>query len=675
MSLCAGPITMSITDGNGCTKDTLINITEPAEMIVNSAFANNSTCGVCNASATVNVVGGVLPYSFDWTPDPAAGEGTNNATGLCPGVVTCSITDQNGCTLIEAFPISDINGETLTMSFTDASCFGVCDGSADAAFVCSDPTCTQEWFDATSGLTTGILTSSISNLCADDYFIEVINNSLCVTVEPITIASPSQIIDNATLTPVTCNNDTDGSIVLAPTGGSGAGYTYIWNPVPSNGQGTNQATNIGSGTWTVDITDSDGCTETYTYDIINPTPITIISTPTDPSCAVACNGTISVIVAGGYGGFTYQWTSGGAPLIGETGPLIANLCSGNYNIDVTDLNGCTVNMAADITLSEPVPVTSPISGSDVLCFGDCSGTATVVPAGGFPPYIINWYDANTGSLIGQTGTTASNLCTGDYFAVITDNKGCNFTTPTQSINEPPQLTNTLTLTDATCFGFCDGTGNLALAGGTLPYSYEWLDIMGNAIPGGTNAIMNTMCEGNYTIEGTDANGCSTGVLFAVIGGFPEITANVFANNANCGVADGNATVFANGGNPPYTYQWLNSLMVPIAGETSSILNNAFAGTYFVQVGDQNGCSQLFQADISNFSSTTILFDNITDPSCAGSSDGSISITVTSLNPPLIYSWNPGGIIAEDPTGLIAGTYTVPSYRCHRLYQFLQYYLK
>jgi hypothetical protein len=194
------------------------------------------------------------------------------------------------------------------MSFTDASCFGVCDGTADAAYVCSDPACTQEWFDATSGLTTGILTSSISNLCAGDYFIEVVNNSLCVTVEPVTISSPTQIIDNATLVPVTCNNDTDGSIVLAPTGGSGAGYTYVWTPVPSNGQGTNQASNIGAGTWTVDITDSDGCTETYSYDVINPTPITILSTPTDPSCAVACNGTISVLVAGGYGGFAYQWT-------------------------------------------------------------------------------------------------------------------------------------------------------------------------------------------------------------------------------------------------------------------------------------------------------------------------------------------------------------------------------
>jgi len=658
INLCAGAITASITDGNGCTKDTTITITEPTEMIVNSSFSNNATCGVCNASATVNIVGGTPGYSYDWSPDPGAGEGTNNASAMCPGVITCAITDLNGCVLLETFPISDVNGETVTINSTDASCFGVCDGTADAVFVCGDPVCTQEWFDATTGLTTGIITTTISNLCSGDYFVEVVNNSGCITVQTATINSPTQIIDNATVVDVTCNNDSDGSITLAPTGGSGAGYTYIWNPVPPNGQGTNQALNINAGTWVVDITDSDGCTETYTYDLVNPPAITINATPTDPTCAVFCNGTISVVAAGGFGGFTYQWTTGGAPIPGETGPLIANLCSGNYNIDITDANGCTVNLPTDITLSEPVPVSSPISGTDVLCFGDCSGTASVIPAGGFPPYIVNWYDTGTGSLIGQTGNTATNLCTGVYHAVITDNNGCNFTTLDQTIIEPAQLTNILTLTDATCFGFCDGTGDLALAGGTLPYSYEWLDIMGNPIPGGTTSTINNMCEGNYTVEGTDANGCSTGIMFAVINGFPQITANVFSNNANCGVADGNATVFANGGNPPYSYQWTDNLMVPLAGETNSILSNVFAGTYFVIVSDANGCSQTFQADISNFSSTTLTFDSVVDPSCAGTADGSIAITVTSLNPPLQYTWNPGGIIAEDPTGLIAGNYTV-----------------
>lgn len=657
-SLCAGVITLTITDATGCTKDTVITITQPSELIVNSSFSNNSTCGVCNASATVNMIGGNPPYSFDWSPDPTAGEGTNNATGLCPGVTTCTITDQNGCVVIESFPISDINGEVLTMNSSDASCFDVCDGTAEANYVCSDPACTQEWFDGTTGITTGITTSNITGLCAGDYFIEVINNSGCVSVETVTISSPSQILDNAAITPLTCNNGNDASIVLTPSGGSGAGYLYSWTPIPPNGDGTNSALNLTSGTWNVEITDSDGCSETYDFDIINPSPIVINATPTDPTCAVFCNGIITISASGGYGGFTYQWLNGGVAMSGETSTIITDLCSGNYNVEVTDLNGCTVALPADITLSEPVPVSSTISGTDVLCFGECTGTATVAPAGGFPPYIINWYDANTTSLIGQSGTTATNLCAGDYFAVITDNNGCNFTTPTQTINEPTELTETLNLSDASCFGFCNGTGDLILAGGTLPYSYEWLDIMGNPIPGGTSASISNLCEGNYTVEGVDANGCTTGVLFAVINGFPEITANVFSNNANCGVADGNATVNANGGNPPYTYQWMDNLMVNIPGETNSVLMNVFSGTYFVEVTDANGCTQVFQADISNFSSTTIVFDAVNDPSCTGSSDGSIEVTVSSINPPLSYTWNPGGIIAEDPSGLTAGDYTL-----------------
>src|SRR5690606_17129364 len=197
--------------------------------------------------------------------------------------------------------------------------------------------------------------------------------------------------------------------------------------------------------------------------------------------------------------------------------------------------------------------------------------------GGFPPYLVNWYNSGTGALIGQVGNNAVNLCSGTYFAVITDNNGCNFTTADQTINEPTELTFTLNLASASCFGFCDGTGDLILAGGTVPYSYEWLDIMGNPIVGGTNPTINSLCEGNYTVEGLDGNGCSTGVQFAVIGGFPEITANVFSNDATCGVPDGNATVFANGGNPPYTYQWLTNVMVSIPLETNSILSNVMAG--------------------------------------------------------------------------------------------------
>src|SRR5690606_20488631 len=157
-------------------KDTIINITEPPALTANSTFSNNSTCGVCNGSATVNVAGGVPAYSFNWTPAPGAGQGTNNATAMCPGVYTCDITDQNGCVLTEVFGISDIPSEVLTMDSTDVSCFGACDGSAEVLYVCSDPACSNQWYDGITGTPlAGETGTLLSNACAGDYFVEVTN--------------------------------------------------------------------------------------------------------------------------------------------------------------------------------------------------------------------------------------------------------------------------------------------------------------------------------------------------------------------------------------------------------------------------------------------------------------------------------------------------------------------
>ena len=656
--LCAGSITCTITDGAGCVKDTTIDITEPAALASLSSFANPSTCGVCNGSATVNMTGGVPPYSYDWDPDPTGGEGTPFATGLCPGIETCTITDANGCTLIETFGISDINGETLSMTSTDVSCYGVCDGTADVIYVCSDPGCTNQWYDGATGLAIpGETATSITGLCAGDYFVEVVNNSGCISTDAVTISGPTQIVPNEIITPVVCNGDSNGAIDLAPSGGSGAGYTYVWAPSPPVGDGTANVSGLSAGTWCVDITDSDGCTENWCFDLLDPSPIVITPTVTDVSCNGLCDGIITIVVSGGGGSYTYQWLDGtGSPIAGETGSIIAGLCPGNYNVEVTDANGCVVTMASDVTISEPVPISGPVSGTNVTCFGDCDGTVTVVPGGGSPPYTIVWYDS--GGLIGASGTTATGLCPEDYYAVIQDANGCNFTTATVSITEPADLTATIVSNDASCFGVCDGDATVFPVGGTLPYTYEWLDIGGSPIVGGTNPNVINLCEGTYTIEVTDGNGCSTGQIPVVINGFPEITASVFTNDATCGVADGNATVFALGGNPPYTYQWYDDTMSPLAGETSNILLGVFSGTYYCEVTDANGCTETFTANISDLNTTTLTWDAVNNPTCYGYADGSIEVTVPGVNPPFSYTWNPGGIVAEDPTGLAADTYTL-----------------
>lgn len=656
-NLCSGPITATITDGAGCFIDTIINITEPTALVANSSFANNASCGSCNGSATVNMGGGVGPYIYDWTPDPTGGDGNNNATGLCPGVVSVLVTDANGCSYTEVFGISDINSEMLTMDSIDVSCFGLCDGSAIVNYVCGDPACTNQWYDgATATALPGETGTSIINQCAGDYYVEVTNASGCLAVGFTTITGPTQIIANENITQITCNGAADGIIDLTPSGGSGAGYTYVWAPIPPNGQGNNQATGLGGGIWCVDITDGSGCTENYCYNLIEPTAITITPTVTNPSCAGDCNGIISVSVSGGTGGYNFQWFDGLGNPIGTNNSIIGSLCAGNYSVDVTDAGGCTQNLP--LTLFEPNPISTTIAATDVQCFGACDGTITVSPAGGFPPYTVNWFNSTTGLLIGQTGVTASNLCPGDYHAVITDANGCSFTSLITTIIEPADLTWTLTTNDASCFGVCDGDGTITPLGGTPAYIYEWLDISGTPIVGGTNPAVVNLCAGNYTVQVTDQNGCTSGQQPVVINEFPQITGNVFSNDATCGINDGNATVFANGGNQPFLYQWYDNLLNPLAGETNNVLLNVGAGTYFVDVTDQNGCTAQFQANISNVPSTTLTWDAVNHPSCFGSSDGSLEITTTAVSPPLVYQWNPGGLIAEDPTGLTAGNWTL-----------------
>lgn len=652
--LCSGDITLTITDAMGCTIDTTFTINESPEITIVSSFSNDATCGECNGSATVNVTGGLPPYAFDWTPDPTGGDGLNIATGLCPGVVTVDITDANGCLITETFAISNVDAEDVTITSTDASCFGVCDGTADASFVCSDPPCTQEWFDAT-GTSTGVTTTSITDLCPGDYFIEVTNGSGCITVEAVTIDSPPEILPNEVIVPITCNSASDGSITLFPTGGSGAGYTFAWSPVPPNGDGTNEALDLGPGLWEVTITDGSGCSQTFSYTIVDPEPIILTADPTNVTCNGLCNGSIVLSASGGAGGFTFQWFNGGVPIAGETSPVLAGICTGNYNVVVTDANGCTATLPDDITISEPIPITGPITSTDVTCNGFCDGTATVTIGGGAPPYSVNWYDA-ADMLIGITDPVATGLCPGSYYAVITDANGCSFTSATVDITEPTALDFTITSTDATCFGFCDGTAEIVVTGGTPAYSYEWLTVAGDPIVGGTGSAVVDLCEGNYTVEATDDNGCTIGQQPVVIDGFPEIIGSVFTNDADCAVANGNATVFASGGNPPFTYQWFDVTMTALAGETSNVLLDVFSGTYFVTVTDDNGCSETFMATISDSNGPDVVFDEINHPTCFGECDGSIAITASGDNPPFVYIWNPDGIIAEDPTGLCAGDY-------------------
>ncbi|MFD1553677.1 hypothetical protein DNU06_10215 [Putridiphycobacter roseus] len=654
-NLCAGPITVNVLDNLGCAISQNFNIIEPvAPLSIQSSFTNVTVCNQCNGSATVNVSGGSPNYTYTWSQAGVTGQGTNHVSGLCSGFISVTVTDNKGCTITQSFVVEDIDADDFTLSHTDASCFGVCDGTAVIVPTCTVPTCTQIWIESATGTILPGTGTSIANLCQGAYIVQLTNGAGCISADTFTVLSPSELIVDAVITEISCIGANDASIVVTPSGSSGTGFMYNWNPVPSNGANTNSALNIGTGAHTVTVTDDINCSVTETYIINDTLPIVITTTSNNVTCNSSCDGNISSNVTGGFGNYTYQWYLNGTPLPGGTTPNIIDLCPGDYTLDVTDMNGCTQSLTTPVTITEPSAITVSISDTDINCFGSCDGTATVVPTGGVGPYITNWYLSPSDNLIGQTLTTASNLCAGDYYATVTDVNNCTVTSSFANISEPTELQFTITENSIDCFDDCSGSASIVVTGGMLNYTYIWLDQSSVNI-GNTDNVSN-LCAGGYTVEVLDANGCSIGVQNINIISPSQITITALTNNAECNVASGSATAIAQGGLPTYTYQWLDNAQSLLAGETNATLSNVFAGTYFVVVKDANLCEDTLEVTIIDNPSTTLVFDAVNSPSCHDGNDGNIQITVVGNNMPLNYLWNPGGIIVEDPSNLTAGTY-------------------
>jgi gliding motility-associated-like protein len=658
VGITAGVYTVNIQDAAGCLGDTTITILDPAVLTVSSS-SNDAACSVANGNATVVIAGGYgAPYSITWSPAPGGGQGTTTATGLAAGIYTATIVDPGGCTVLESVAVSNIGAEFVGVSSTDASCFDVCDGTATAIYACGDAPCVQEWFDAATGLTTGQTGLNANGLCQGDYFVEVTNASNCLSIVPVTVSSPTEILANETTSNPTCSGTATGSVTVAPSGGSGAGYTFVWSPAPGGGQGTATATGLSAGNWQVTITDGTGCDSTFTFVLNDPTAITTSTVSTDVNCNGASDGTATTTPLGGAIPYTYQWLDAGLnPIPGETNAAISGLAAGDYSVVITDLNGCSIT-DGPVTISEPAALSVNISVVDVLCFGDCNGTGTAVVAGGTAPVTINWFFVSTGLSAGVSGTNVSGLCPDDYFAIATDANGCQASSGNATVSEPVMLSSTAAGADVSCFGQCDGTAISTPAGGTLPYSYNWLDGSGNPVPGGSAQNVGSLCADLYSVAVSDNNGCTVAPISVLIQEPAQITGTMFINDASCAVPDGSASIVAAGGAGGFAYQWVDDLFVPIPGETAATLAGVPAGTYYVNVTDASGCTDQFQANISNLNAPVVTVDAVTDVSCNGGADGGAQVTIVALNNPYTALWNPGGVIAEDPGGLTAGTYTL-----------------
>lgn len=366
---------------------------------------------------------------------------------------------------------------------------------------------------------------------------------------------------------------------------------------------------------------------------------------TDVQCYGAADGTATVRASGGYPPYTYVWSTSPA----DTDTTVTNLGPGVYTVTITDVKGCTIT--ADATITEPTPLTSTMSSTNVSCSGAEDGTATVTPAGGTPPYSYIW-----GTQPFQVTQTAEYLAAGTYQVTVIDDNSCVIV-DSVLVNTSTVITVTLNaLNDVSCFGVGDGSIDISVSGGRSPYDFTWSNTAT------TEDIFN-LVPGTYAYTIYDQDSCFVVDSFDITEP-PLLVASIDdVVNLSCnGGSDGIITIDVSGGTPGYQYLWSN-------GHTGQDLLNAPAGNYTVTVTDANACQAIIAQTLTEPTAIAIQWA-LTNPSCFGDSTGSIDITVSGGTPPYKYMWNTNDS-TEDLSNIPAGGYAVlvtDSFNCF-LFEF------
>ncbi len=630
-SLIAGTYTVTVSDVCGDVTTALAIITQPGAMSPSTTVTNVACLGGATGSATANPGGGTAPYTYLW--NDANSQNTASATGLAPGTYTVTITDNCGASVTTSAIITQPGVLSASPVVTNISCNGLINGSILASLTGGAAPFTYLWNDAASQTT-----ATATGLSVGTY--SVVVNDACgnSATTSAAISQPDVLTSLSAETNVNCFGDNSGTGTASPSGGT-APYTYLWSD--GNSQVTATASNLSAGTYSVSITDNNGCSTSTSVTLTQPASalgITIAS-----STNVTCNtlGTITANAAtGGTSPYTYSW-SGGA----GTNLSISSLSSGTYVITVTDSSGCTATASAIVTQPAASLGVTISSVTNVLCNGGTGSITANAATGGTSPYTYLWSDASS-----QTSLTAAGLSAGIYSITVTDNNGCIAVTSVTVTQPASALSVSIaSVTNASCNAGLGAAKANAAAGGTAPYTYAWTP------SGGTGLTATALPAGSYTITATDNNGCTATAIAVITQPTSLAITTSSVNSIACYGGRGSISAdSATGGTEPYTYHWTPS------GGTNLTASNLVAGTYTITVTDNHGCTANVSATITTpANAVAISMSSHTSISCNGGSNGSATaFSATGGTSPYNYSWSPSGGNNLTASNLSAGIYTI-----------------
>jgi arylsulfatase A-like enzyme len=465
----------------------------------------------------------------------------------------------------------------------------------------------------------GITSQNRSGLGAGTYTVTITDATGQTNTQTATITQPTMgIMATAMATNVVCNGNTSGSIQLNFTGNT-AGYSFLWN----DGHTTQNRTNLLAGTYSVTISDGNGCLTVVSKTITQPTAIIINGSATNATCG-SNNGAISLNINGGTAPFSFLWNNG------LTVQNPSSLAAANYSVIVTDTNGCTSQFSTVVnTLG--APIASSVATS-VKCFGEATGSILLNINYGTAPFSFLWNN-------GLTVQNPNGLVAGNYVVTVTDANGCT-TITTTNITQSNTIAVSANESNASC-GQSNGTISLSVNGGLEPFNYSWNT-------GNSMKDLSNLAAGTYSVTITDANNC-TKIYAASISNTNAATANLTATPVTCfGNANGSLNLQIIGGIAPLTFQWND-------GSTQQNRIDLAVGNYIVTILDGNGCATVVSKTIEQ--PTAIAMNGSATNATCGSNNGAISLNINGGTAPFSFLWSNGSTV-QNPSSLAAANYTV-----------------
>ena len=388
--LTAGVYTITVTDANGCTQTSAAVVTTTGGLTVSATTTGISCFGGSNGTATGIPAGGTAPYTYTWTP---SGGSNATATGLSLGTYTISIADANGCLGTASATITQPTALTATSTATQTNCASST-GSATVTAAGGTPGYAYLWTPSAN------TNATATGLSAGIYNVTVTDANGCTQTSTATVTSLNgETVSISASTNILCKGANNGTSTASVVGGT-LPYIYAWTPTG----GTNAAaTGLSAGTYTITVTDGNGCISFTTQTITEPPALTAaITSTTNISCPGPATGTLVMAAGGGTPGYTYNWTPNGG-----TNATASGLSAGTYTVTVTDANNCTATTSGTITVSSVNPLKLSVSGAVSFCPG---GSATLVAnaSGGSGTYNFIWTPGNnTAQIITVNPTTTT----------------------------------------------------------------------------------------------------------------------------------------------------------------------------------------------------------------------------------------------------------------------------